>query len=303
MASYAPALVDRFLAQYWHYHAVDATFMGDRAHDHLLPPVGSAVVTEEKAGLAALLRDVAATDEPVDLGQRLDRRMMLAELAVQAAQAEHRHRFGNPAWFTGEAAFGVISLLLPQSAPIRHDALLARLGAIPGFLRDGAAVLADRAVPKGWTARAGREAAAMAEFLRTDIRLHEDFADDWAAPAARAAAALEQFAEAIAGLPDADPACGPAYLQMLLDTQHGFSLSPDELLRKAEGAFAALGDEMDAMAARIAPGRSAAQIIAGLSDDHPADAEAVIEAYLDWDVRAVVASDGLVTPAQDYDLD
>lgn len=303
MTRYDPALVDRFLAQHWRYHPVDATFMGDRAHDHLLPPVGSAVVTEEKAALALLLRDVAATEEPADLGQRLDRRMMLAELTVQAAQAEQRHRFGNPAWFTAEAAFGVISLLLPQSAPIRHDELLSRLEAIPGFLDEGARLLADRAVPHGWTARAVREAGAVAEFLRTDFRLHEDFADDWAEPAGNAADAFQRFAAAIAQLPDADPACGPAYLQMLLETQHSFSLSPDELLRKAEAAFAALGDEMDEMAARIARGRSAAQIITGLSDDHPDDAEAVIDAYLDWDVRAVVASDGLVTPAQDYDLD
>ena len=51
MAAYDPALVDRFLALHWRYHPVDAMFMGDMAHDHLLPPVGATVIAEEKAAL------------------------------------------------------------------------------------------------------------------------------------------------------------------------------------------------------------------------------------------------------------
>ncbi|RYD90238.1 MAG: DUF885 domain-containing protein, partial [Sphingomonadales bacterium] len=164
MTRYNPSLVDDFLAHHWTYRPVDATFMGDTAHDALLPPVGDEVLAAERAANAALRQRVQNTDIPEDIGPRLDRRMMLAELAVQDLAAEQRPSFANPAWYTGEAAFSVISLLLPQSAPVRHDALATRLRAIPGLLHAAAEHLAGRPTPKGWVSRARREAAAMAEF-------------------------------------------------------------------------------------------------------------------------------------------
>src|SRR6478736_9122136 len=171
MKAFSPALVEDFLAHHWRFHPVDATFMGEIAHDRLLPPLGPAALRDERASLAALSAGVAATAEPEDLGLRLDRRLMGAELAFQSAQAHGRHRTANPAWISGEAAFSIISLLLPQSAPTRLDAVLARLVALPDFLADGAANLAGMSVPRSWVARAQREAGAMAEFLSGDIRL------------------------------------------------------------------------------------------------------------------------------------
>ena len=302
-APYDPALVDAFLAHYWTYRPVDATFMGNLDHDDRLPPVGAEVLEAEREGIATLLAELEGSDEPGDLGHRLDRRLMLAELTHQAMAATERPRFANPAWYSGEAAFAIISLLLPQSAPIRHDALIARLNGVPAFLRDGAAYLADLSVPRGWTARARREAAAMAEFLTGDLRLHHDFADDWAAPAAAAAEAFSGFAEAIESLPDADAACGEAYLRMLMSTVHGLNYSPDEALDLAQAAYDRMGRELVEMAEAIDPKKSWQEIIAGLAEIHPADDEAVLESYLHWDVAATADGSPLVTPAQEYDLD
>jgi hypothetical protein len=303
MTKYDPSLVDDFLARHWNYRPVDATFMGDMAHDALLPPVGDHVLDSERRGIAALAERVRNTSIPNDIGHRLDRRMMLAELAVQDMALEHRPRFSNPAWFSGEAAFSIISLLLPQSAPVRHDALVARLKRLPTFLTQAAHQLQAIAVPKGWTARARRECAAMAEFLTSDIRLHEEFQDSWAPVAATAAEAFTHFADAIADLPDADPACGEEYLSRLFETQHGLSITPAEAAKAAEAAFEHLGQELETMAAAIDPSRTWQEILAGLSSPHPGDAEEAIDSYMHWDVQAVADGHELVTPAQEYDLD
>ena len=126
---YNPATVYRCLTHSWALHPVDATFMGDMGRDHRLPPAGPDTLTDELAGIAQLQAILVDCVEPTALGDRLDRAMMLAELTIQKACATHRPRLHNPAWYSDEAAFSVISLRLPQSAPVRHDALSADLTA------------------------------------------------------------------------------------------------------------------------------------------------------------------------------
>jgi len=285
--SYDPAFVDDFLAHHWRFRPVDATFMGDKAHDSELPPAGPETLADEIAEIDDLLARLEASEEPESLGDRLDRRMMLAELRMQRLSAETRPRLHNPAWYSGEAAFAVISLLLPQSQPIRHTALIARLNGIGTFLRSATERLDGVPAPQGWVKRAQKEATAMAGFLRSDIQLHEEFADDWAEPARQAADAFDAFAAALDTQPDADPACGEAYLTQLMAGIHGLPMSPREAVDMAEAAYKRMGDEMTEMARAIDPSRTADQILAGLADIHPADPEAVFDSYMDWDVQAV----------------
>ncbi len=300
MASFDPALVDAFLAHHWKYRPVDASFMGVSGFDAVLPPVGADVAAAEQAEIDALLERVAATDEPDDLGERLDRRFMLSELAVRR---DARSRFGNPAWYTGEAAFAIIVLLLPQSQPVRSEALLSRLSEIPAFLQAGREQITGKAVPKSWADRARNEAAAMVQFLRSDIAVHEAFEPRWSEPGAAAAASFEEFAASLAGLPDADPACGAPFLSLLIKEAHGLDMSAAEAAALAEAAFDRLGGELTAMAAAIDPAISWEDQVAALADDHPATPEAVLESYRHWDDRALAACAGLVTPARDYRLD
>ena len=89
---YDPATVDRFLSHFWALHPVDATFMGDLNHDAMLPPAGPDTLAAELHGIAVLQAQLADTAEPVALGDRLDRAMMLAELTIQQAAAEQRPR-------------------------------------------------------------------------------------------------------------------------------------------------------------------------------------------------------------------
>ena len=113
-------------------------------------------------------------------GERLDLSLMRAEIAMAEANLAHRPRFANPCWYTGEAAFAVIGLLLPQSLPVDPQAVAARLRAIPDFLSDGQARLQAASAPRGWVERAKREAAVFAAFLGGDLRRHLDWTADWA---------------------------------------------------------------------------------------------------------------------------
>ncbi|MDQ0322811.1 hypothetical protein QO002_005017 [Pararhizobium capsulatum DSM 1112] len=300
---YDPSVVDAFLDHHWTYHPVDATFMGSKDHDGRLPPCGPETVSGELATIAALEQRLANTAEPAELGDRLDRRMMLAELALQKAAATSRSRLSNPAWYSGEAAFAIISLLLPQSAPVRQDSLVERLDALPAFLTSALERLNGQAVPDSWTARAWREAVAMAEFLRVDIRLHDEFSQHWTAPANAAADAFDAFASGLTGFADADPACGENYLSLLMNTIHGLDFDPREAVRRAEEAFDRIGDELVEMAKSIDPAKSWQELIAGLSDNHPADTQAVFESYRQYDVAARRDGAMLVMPAQEYGLE
>lgn len=298
-----PALVEAFLTHHWTYHPVDATFMGCRDFDSALPPAGAQTLADELEANAALERRVAGTVEPEDLGLRLDRRLILSELAIQKAAATSRSRFSNPAWFTGEAAFSIIALLLPQSAPVNAAAVQARLEGIPAFLADGLERLQGTPTPKLWVARAQREAAAFALFLREDIRLHEDYSASWAPASSSAADGFEAFAAGLSDLPDADPACGEAYLSILMGTVHGLQISPREAVEVAEAAFDRMGDELVDMARAIDPEKTWEQLIGELADIHPATADEVMASYREWDTTARRDGAALVTPAQEYGLD
>lgn len=297
-----PGLVDAFLAHHLAFRPVDATFMGIEGHDDRLPPAAVGTEAEERAGLDALQDRLAAQPEPSSPGDRLDLRLMRSEIAIARASLEQRPRFANPAWYTGEAAFAVIGLLLPQSQPTRAAAVAARLAALPDFLADGRARLSSAATPRGWVDRAQREAAAVAGFLRGDIRLHPGWSEAWAAPAESAARALDDFSAALAGLPDRDPACGEAYLALLMREAHGLALSPAEGARRAQDAFDRMGGELEEMAARIDPVRSWQQQVEALSAIHPAAPEEVPARYRHWHDAAVRAAQGLVTSAAEYGL-
>ncbi|KUF09944.1 DUF885 family protein [Pseudoponticoccus marisrubri] len=294
-------LVDDYLAHRFKWRPVDATFMGAEGHDHRLPPLGPGCIEAELDEIRILLDWTAQDSE----AHPHDRAMIGTELRVEQARQKERPRQHNPAWLTGEAGFGVISLLLPQSAPWRGEAIAARLAAIPGFLDAGRALIGDRPVPAGWVGRARDESAALALFLREDMALHEGWQDAWAAPAIAAAEAFERFATSLDGLPDADPACGAAHLTLVMKELHGLSLSPEDPLAAARAAFDRCGTELEEMARAIDPDTPWQAQIAALSQIHPESLDEVPDSYRHWDAaaRSAAESHGLVTPDRAYGLD
>lgn len=84
---------------------------------------------------------------------------------------------------------------------------------------------------------------------------------------------------------------------------HGFDFGSGEALRRAERQFAACGEELDDLAARTEPGRTAEEIIDALMSRGVTSPDAVIDRYraLDADTRRAAAP--LVTVANGYGLD
>lgn len=294
-------LVDAYLAHRFKWRPVDATFMGDTNHDHRLPPVARDCIEAELDEIAALLaradRDSAAHPH--------DRWMIRSELGLERERLKTRPRHKNPAWYTGEAGFGIVSLLLPQSSPWRGEAISARLNGIPRFLAGGRALIGDTPTPSGWAERAAVEARALALFLREDIALHDGWDPAWAPASEAAAGAFEKFAASLDGLPDADPACGAAHLERVFGEGHGLTITPQDAVTLAEAAFARCGMELEQMARAIAPAIAWQEQIAALAEIGPHRADAVLDSYRFWDAAARDAAEesGLVTPDRRYDLD
>ncbi|MPY67897.1 DUF885 domain-containing protein [Deinococcus sp. SDU3-2] len=302
----ASSLAEDYLRLHAQFRPVDATFMGLPGHDHQLPPAGPDSVDAELDALRALRARVETAPEPTSSGTRLDARLLNAQLALGEAELQRAPRLHNPAWATGEAAFSVISLLLP-GAPgnptERGDALRVRLEALPGFLGQARAHLQGRAAPQDWTERGRREACAAATLLEDGLPRHPLWHTDLQAPAFRAARALRAHADELAELaPVDDVACGEAHLDFLMRVGHGLSFGPREALEQATLAFERLTQELEHDAARLDPSRSWQEQLAALEHD-TAEEGGVLDTYRVWHERALEAASGLVTPERTYTLD
>ena len=299
------AIGERFLAHHLAFRPVDGTFMGRRDCDALLPRADAHAAADERRAIEELRVAVAAAPESC-AAERMDKRLADAELKLAAASLQERPRFANPAWYSGEATFGIIGLLLPQSAPLDADAVHARLTALPDFLADAKARLREAgAAPRGWSERAAHEASALAQFLEQDLmQVADSSATAWRGPAARAAQASQDFALVLEALEDRNPAAGLPYLEMVIRDVHGIGGGAEALLNAASAAFERLGEELIEDAARLTPGEPWQRSIESLAAITP-PADGVLAAYRHWHNRAVSTAQaaGLLSPASGYGLD
>ena len=296
-------LADAFLDHHLTLHPVDATFMGIRGYDRMLPRADRGVAAEERRSITALRARLAQASRDTN-DARIDARMVAGELDVAEAALDARARWHNPAWFTGEGAFSLISLLLPQAAPYDPEAIAARLSAIPDFLADGRARLRESGrAPAGWCERARREARASAGFLVSGLALHEMWHADWCGPAQAAAEAFGAFADSLDQLGPSDPAAGAAHLDLVMRAQHGLEAGPVALAAAAQAAYERLTLELEEDARAFGPGLEWQQITAGLAECCAAHPDEVVSRYRHWHDVAQQQAASLVTPALDYGLD
>ncbi len=294
------ALVDSFLDYFWSTHPVDATFAGRPGFDDLLPPAGQSAIARERSTLTDLERRLTSTEIPADPASRIDAHLMRGYLTATLALPSRLARFANPAWYTGEIAFGLISLLLPANAPREPRALAARLGAIPEYLAAAHQHLDDGAAPADWVRRARLECAAVIRLLEHGLPLHPFGVGVDQTLVTTAADALRRFEHAIAALPDADPATGAAYFESLAREVH--LLPPvDEIERDALDEYARLVDVLEERAARLVPHRTWREWVdVLLSPD--VNGDDVVAELRAWNERALADAASLVTPAAEYGL-
>jgi uncharacterized protein (DUF885 family) len=293
------AWLDAFFDAYFRQRPVNATFIGVHAFDDRLPDLSKAGQARNAAESATLLTQLRALpDEPLSTGAQLDRQLAEGFLEIAAWEATSAHyAWGNPSLFTGEAVFGVLSLLLRPFAPLseRLEFATARLAAIPRLLDDGRSVLHD--APAAWSLRARRECAGAQVLLDSGLArlLHDNGIQprglrETAAVARAAFARFDAFVETEL-LPAATDryACGVEAFELLLRRAH-FLEGADELERLAlermaeeEAAIAAGGPPLESVQpghylARFGELWSAAR---DLADQHD------LLTFPDWPVRYV----------------
>jgi hypothetical protein len=297
------ALTARYLEHHLEYHPVNASFMGLDGHDQRLPPADADARERELSALRKLEREIELLKPAQTSAEQLEFKMLRAQVRVGIHDLEHRPRFFNPTWFTGECAFGLISLLLPSNPGRAVDDLRQRLEAIPEFLTAGRRWLQDRAIPKDWTTRAKLEAAALIRLLEHGLKLQPLWKSKFESATLDAIRAVQVFATSLDHHADSDPACGEAQLEILMREAHGLPFSPIEAEALALEAFEQANIELERMAAKLDPNRDWRTQLKALELEHP-KLEEVIPTYekLHTQTLELADSNGLVTPAKDYGL-
>jgi hypothetical protein len=296
-------LIDAALAAYWQREPVTASFGGEAGFDDLLPRADAGAESDECRVIDELAGRLAALVVPDDPVARIEARHLAAYCTSARTAYARRARYRNPAWYTGESAFGLIALLLAPVDAAPGPALGARVRAIPTFLADGIARLRDVPIPAAWTARAQTELGALVRLLRQALPLHPtaNTAGVTEADIAAVFDACTRFAGAIAQADAADAACGEAHLALIIGSVHGLSESPRALERRAAAAFEEVGAALERQARERDPARTWREQIAHLADLGPGNGD-VVAGYREWHQRALRDAAQLVTPASDYEL-
>lgn len=262
---------------------MNATFTGLHVLDDRLPDwsaTGLAADAAEMRRIRVALDDTSGAsnahlrDKPVLLDGELARANLDVRLAEYDSEFFHVR---NPALWTGEAIFSVVSLMIRDFAPAadRLPALTARLRAIPAFLASLQATV--HSVPQPWIGRALRECAAADGLFDRGLRQWlESKAIDAAARTpvlAAADVARTAFADVATWLDtlpaDSDVSCavGEATFTRLLERGHFCTESPHALLDRA---LAELTAEQEKLAAMVAiHGGTWQAIQAEMAADHP----------------------------------
>ncbi|MDH3224642.1 MAG: DUF885 domain-containing protein [Gemmatimonadota bacterium] len=242
--------LDWFFEAYYARRPVNATFIGVHDGDGAWPDCsenGLGDWLSENRALAGILATHAASPSG-DLDLDWDLQVAGGFLETQVWELASSHGpAGNPAFYTGEAAFGIISLLLTDFAPLgdRVASLTDRLYGLPRFLAQGENRL--EAAPRAWTQRARRECGALLALLeRGLVTAAESWTPETVTQKGRTAleearshglAAARRFSTFLEGIPDAGEgaaSAGPQALSLHLEGGHFVSDSLDGLLRMAE---------------------------------------------------------------------
>ncbi len=261
-ASGVTVALDRFFESYYRLRPVTATFTGLHEFDRLLPdwsPTGLALAIGEMKMLRRSLSAIELTEPPQFPGQ-VDVALAEAFLEIQIAEHESPHFYrGNPALWTGEAIFAVLSLVTRDFAPVseRLASAVERLRALPEFLGRARETLV--AAPAAWKERALRDVQGGnllfgASLLRWIAQVAPDptVAEDAQRAGIDADKALSAFgswiAKSLRTAPEARYSAGAGMLELLLARGHWEKRSIEALLSQATEARAEARSELEELA-------------------------------------------------------
>ena len=193
--------LDDFFDAYYRRWPVNASFIGIHDYDDRLPDYSDAGTADALGELESLRGRMS--------GASIDEALARNFLEIQIAEyrGDHFHR-GNPAFYSGEAIFGVLKSK-------------ARIAAVRGFLDTGRRNV--REAPVAWTLRAIRECDGAISILEK-------------MPAAGDAVSAfgdyrEHLETELLHRPVEGYACGREFFDLLLAKGHMFDQTGDEILR------------------------------------------------------------------------
>jgi len=194
----------------------------------------------------------------------------------------------NPNVYLNECMGGVFLLLAKDFAPFpeRLKAAISRLNEIPRVLHEAEKNIIPEEVPPIWVEIAlesGRRAIPALSMLIPVLSLRVPRLLPKAIKASRAAAnAFRRYCAFLEGQvkPRAKGnfAAGEELFEEILRENHVLPYRAAELLRLGQNIFKETREEMEAQAGKIAPGRSAQEILAEAKKKHPAPQE-ILRAY------------------------
>lgn len=304
--------LDRFFTAYFRQHPVSATFIGVHAHDGALPDYSPSGVQARLGEIRAALEQVdgGRVEAPSTAWEAVDRLLARNQLLIERWELEERILLANPCLYTGEAAFGVISLLLRDYSPLGEliERATERLRTIPDFLASGRENVTS--APWEWVARAIDECDGGIKLLTDGAGVlaerHGVTQPDFHTAAARAANAFREFREYLATEATSTAhdryGAGAEGFDILLRRGHCLDIDGQDVAEYGERRLAASREALREAAARIERGTDAASLLARLNDMHPAVEDYYAAYQREWDAARAFAIERDLLTWPDYPI-
>jgi len=300
--------IEQFIDHYYRRRPVNATFTGLHDYDASLPDWSASGLATLDDEMRQLIVDLDGRYPRPDkaAAYRDDTNLLDAELArcfceIQLSENASGHGMrGNPALWTGEAVFSVVSLMIRDFAPLddRVRSALSRIQAIPAFFEEARECFQERPLPGPWVAKALRDCEGGDILLTQGVPLWAESAT-LRASAAIAAGAFRAFADWLREgpvAPDSEMACGTAHYDLLLRRGHQSRRPRYELLAEARERLEVESRRLESMARDV--GGSWPSVQEQLAADHPTP-DGYLEAFArEWRAckRTIVDADAVTWP-------
>jgi hypothetical protein len=280
MADSASVWLEDFFRSYYKFRPVNATFVGIHEYDGKLPDYSQEGSSALEASMEELLdrsqRGLKTSNRMDEIDIELATNFLLIQLGE--LRGEHFQR-GNPAVYSSEGIFGLISLSLREYAPQseRLVSMVSRMKGIPTLLEQGKANV--RSAPREWTNEAIRQCDGAIKFLDEGIKI---LASDWQVfgsnqlteNAEVARKAFQNYrnylSEELLLHHREGYGCGTTFFDLLL--QKGHALRDMDLSKAAEYGNKRVAEQKDKLrreTLKLRPDGDWEKVLSGLSTLHP----------------------------------
>lgn len=302
------ASVEHFVGQMLEEAPVAATQFGDHRFDHRLADHSPAARARQERLLREALAQLAAVDTTAwSVDAAIDRKLMvqLAKSFLREFEKLRSHE-RSPGMYVNECLGGVFLLLMRDFAPfrVRMKSALGRLREIPRVLAQGKANLIPEKVPRVWAEIAlegAKRGLVLFKVVIPLMSLRTPALFPQALRASRnAAKALKDYIAFLEReiLPKAQGefAVGKELFDEMLREDHLLDYTADGLLELGEKLFNDTKAQMETLAAKIAPGKAAREILDEAKKNHPSARELLPTYRREMEkVRRFVQERGVVT--------